>query len=110
MGPVPDGAPTPSRRPGRRVVGIDAGRFAADINFELGNVWGKTSDVIIYGRGKSELDDWLEAGARTQGRTVRGEQDVKAGWFYRSDQISFARVVIEGLRPRWSLAGGLPPT
>ena len=76
---------------------VHPGRFAADINFELGNVWGKTSDVIIYGRGKSELDDWLEAAAGTQGRTVRGEQDVKAGWFYRSDQISFARVGVPAI-------------
>ena len=76
---------------------VHPGRFAADINFELGNVWGKTSDVIIYGRGKSELDDWLEAAAKTQNRTIRGEQDVKAGWFYRSDQISFARIGVPAI-------------
>jgi Zn-dependent M28 family amino/carboxypeptidase len=76
---------------------VHPGLFAADINFELGNVWGKTSDVIIYGRGKSELDDWLEAAAKTQKRTIRGEQDVKAGWFYRSDQISFARMGVPAI-------------
>jgi Zn-dependent M28 family amino/carboxypeptidase len=73
------------------------GLFAADINFELGNVWGRTNDVIIYGLGKSELDDWLAAAAATQNRTIRGEQDVKAGWFYRSDQISFARVGVPAI-------------
>jgi len=76
---------------------VEPGRMVADINFELGNVWGKTSDVIIYGLGKSELDDWLTAAAKTQNRTVRGEQDVKAGWFYRSDQISFARVGVPAI-------------
>ena len=76
---------------------VHPGRFAADINFELGNVWGKTSDVIIYGRGKSELDDWLTEAAKTQNRTIRGEQDVKAGWFYRSDQISFARIGVPAI-------------
>ena len=76
---------------------VHPGRMVADINFELGNVWGKTSDVIIYGLGKSELDDWLTAAAKTQNRTIRGEQDVKAGWFYRSDQISFARIGVPAI-------------
>ncbi len=76
---------------------VHPGRMVTDINFELGNVWGKTSDVIIYGRGKSELDDWLTEAAKTQNRTIRGEQDVKAGWFYRSDQISFARVGVPAI-------------
>jgi Zn-dependent M28 family amino/carboxypeptidase len=76
---------------------VHPARLAADINFELGNVWGRTSDVIVYGLGKSELDDWLASAAATQGRTIRGEQDVRAGWFYRSDQISFARVGVPAI-------------
>ena len=76
---------------------VHPGRMVTNINFELGNVWGKTSDVIIYGLGKSELDDWLTAAAATQNRTIRGEQDVKAGWFYRSDQISFARIGVPAI-------------
>jgi len=76
---------------------VHPGSMVTDINFELGNVWGKTSDVIIYGLGKSELDDWLTEAAKTQNRTIRGEQDVKAGWFYRSDQISFARIGVPAI-------------
>lgn len=76
---------------------VHPGRLVANINFELGNVWGRTRDVIIYGKGKSQLDDWLAAAAREQGRTTRGEQDVKAGWFYRSDQISFARIGVPAI-------------
>jgi hypothetical protein len=76
---------------------VHPGSMVTDINFELGNVWGKTSDVIIYGLGKSELDDWLTEAAKTQNRTTRGEQDVKAGWFYRSDQISFARIGVPAI-------------
>jgi Zn-dependent M28 family amino/carboxypeptidase len=71
--------------------------LAANINIELGNVWGRTRDVIIYGKGKSELDDWLGEAARAQNRSTRGEQDVKAGWFYRSDQISFARAGVPAI-------------
>jgi Zn-dependent M28 family amino/carboxypeptidase len=76
---------------------IHPGRLVANINIELGNVWGRTSDIIVYGLGKSELDDWLAKAASVQKRTIRGEQDVKAGWFYRSDQISFARAGVPAI-------------
>lgn len=76
---------------------VHPGLIAANINLELGNVWGRTRDIIVYGLGKSELDDWLREAASTQNRTVRGEQDVKAGWFYRSDQISFARAGVPAI-------------
>jgi len=76
---------------------VHPGRLVANINLELGNVWGLTRDVIVYGKGKSELDDWLIEAARAQNRSIRGEQDVKAGWFYRSDQISFARAGVPAI-------------
>jgi hypothetical protein len=76
---------------------VHPGLMVANINFELGNVWGRTRDVIVYGLGKSELDDWLAAAARSQNRTIRGEQDVRAGWYYRSDQIAFARIGVPAI-------------
>ncbi len=76
---------------------VHPGLIAANINLELGNVWGRTRDIIVYGLGKSELDDWLREAAGQQNRTIRGEQDVKAGWFYRSDQISFARAGVPAI-------------
>jgi Zn-dependent M28 family amino/carboxypeptidase len=76
---------------------IHPGLIVANINIELGNIWGRTRDIIIYGMGKSELDDWLAKAAKAQNRTTRGEQDVKAGWFYRSDQISFARAGVPAI-------------
>ncbi|MGD8346359.1 MAG: M28 family peptidase [Lysobacterales bacterium] len=81
---------------------VHPGRIAANINFELGNVWGRTRDVIVYGLGKSELDDRITEAAAKQGRSIRGEQDVKAGWFYRSDQIAFARA---GVPATWFKSG-----
>jgi Zn-dependent M28 family amino/carboxypeptidase len=73
------------------------GRIAANINFELGNVWGPTRDVTIFGKGKSTLEDMLERAAAEQGRTVAAEKTVRAGWFYRSDQFSFARVGVPAI-------------
>jgi hypothetical protein len=73
------------------------GRIAADINFELGNVWGLTRDVTVFGKGKSELDDLLASLAAGQGRVLVEEPDVRAGWFYRSDQIGFARAGVPSI-------------
>jgi Zn-dependent M28 family amino/carboxypeptidase len=73
------------------------GKMAADINFELGNVWGRTRDVVIFGRGKTTLEDDLEAAALRQERTVTAEKDVRAGWYYRSDQFSLARVGVPAI-------------
>jgi len=80
-----------------RSEAIHPGRIAANINFELGNVWGRTRDVMVYGLGKSELDEWLRVAARSQGRVIIGEKDVRAGWFYRSDQINFARIGVPAI-------------
>jgi len=73
------------------------GRIAADINLELGNVWGRTRDVVIYGKGKSTLEDLLIATARVQQREVTAEADVHAGWYYRSDQFNLARVGVPSI-------------
>jgi Zn-dependent M28 family amino/carboxypeptidase len=89
---------------------VHPGRVAANINFELGNVWGRTRDVMVYGLGKSQLDELLAAAAASQGRVLTAEQDLRAGWFYRSDQIRFARA---GVPAVWFKSGidfiGRPP-
>jgi hypothetical protein len=86
------------------------GRIAADINFELGNIWGRTTDVTIFGKGKSTLEDTLASLAAEQGRSVAAEKTLRAGWFYRSDQFSFARIGVPAI---WFKSGtefvGRPP-
>ena len=41
--------------------------------------------------GKSDLEDRLVVAARTQGRRVVAEPEPDKGYYYRSDQLSFAR-------------------
>jgi Zn-dependent M28 family amino/carboxypeptidase len=67
------------------------GRIAVDINIDGANVFGRTRDVTLIGLGKTDLDVTLRALARGQGRVVRGDQLPDRGYFYRSDQFSFAR-------------------
>jgi hypothetical protein len=76
---------------------IHPGKIAADINFELGNIWGRTRDVTIFGKGKSTLEDLLAELAEKQGRYVTGESTPRSGWYYRSDQFSFARIGVPAI-------------
>jgi Zn-dependent M28 family amino/carboxypeptidase len=72
-------------------------RIAADINFDGGNVHGRTSDVAVIGKGKSDLEDRLVTAAKTEGRVVVDEPEPDKGYYYRSDQLSFARVGVPAL-------------
>jgi Zn-dependent M28 family amino/carboxypeptidase len=71
---------------------VPLGRIAVDINIDGANVFGRTRDVTVIGLGKTDLDPTLRALARAQGRVLRGDQLPDRGYFYRSDQFSFARV------------------
>ena len=71
--------------------------IAANLNFELGNIWGRTKNVIIHGKGKTDMDAVVVAAAAHQGRRVEDEPDPDAGWFYRSDQFSFARIGVPSI-------------
>jgi Zn-dependent M28 family amino/carboxypeptidase len=71
---------------------VPLGRVAVDINIDGANVFGRTRDVTVIGLGKTDLDVTLRALARAQGRVLRGDQLPDRGYFYRSDQFSFARV------------------
>src|SRR6266545_813473 len=68
------------------------GRIAANINFDGGNIFGRTLDLTYVGLGKSSLDKVVTAVAAQQGRTVVGDQFPDRGAFYRSDQFSFAKI------------------
>jgi len=73
------------------------GKIAADINFELGNVWGRTRDITVFGKGKSTLEDVLETVAARHGRRLEEDTTPRAGWYYRSDQFSFARIGVPAI-------------
>jgi Zn-dependent M28 family amino/carboxypeptidase len=76
---------------------VPAGRIAADINIDGGNIFGRTRDATEVGMGKSSLDDIAVAVSRWQGREVKPDQFPDRGYYYRSDQFSFAKVGVPGL-------------
>jgi Zn-dependent M28 family amino/carboxypeptidase len=78
---------------------VPAGKIAANINYDGGNVRGRTRDVTEIGLGKSSLDGIVKAIAARQGRRLEGDQFPDRGFFYRSDQFSFAKVGVPAIHP-----------
>lgn len=75
------------------------GRIAANLNFDGGSIWGETQDIGFIGMGKSDLDQVARTVADYQGRTLKGDQDPSKGYYYRSDQFSFARIGVPAIYP-----------
>ncbi|MFQ5719719.1 MAG: M28 family peptidase [Acidobacteriota bacterium] len=72
-------------------------RTAAQINMDGMNVLGRTKDVIVIGLGNTTLDDLVEKVAHQQGRHVRPDMEPEKGFYYRSDQLPFARKGVPAL-------------
>jgi Zn-dependent M28 family amino/carboxypeptidase len=76
---------------------VPAGRIAADINIDGGNIFGHTRDATLISMGKSSLDDIAARVALSQGRMLKPDQFPDRGYYYRSDQFSFAKVGVPAL-------------
>jgi Zn-dependent M28 family amino/carboxypeptidase len=75
------------------------GKIAADLNYDGGNYWGRTSDLRLIGLGKSSLDEVAAVVARRQGRQIKSDPFPDRGFYYRSDQFSFAKIGVPGVHP-----------
>jgi len=73
------------------------GRIAANINVDGGNFRGRTRDLTQIGMGKSSLDAIARAVIEKRGRKVFPDQFPDKGYFYRSDQFSFAKIGVPAL-------------
>ena len=76
---------------------VHSGRIAANVNFDGVGIWGEASDMIFIGLGKSSLDEVASNVASFVGRTLQGDQFPDQGYFYRSDQFSFAKIGVPGI-------------
>jgi Zn-dependent M28 family amino/carboxypeptidase len=73
------------------------GKIAANLNYDGGNIWGHTHDVTFVGLGKSSIDQIVKMIAEEQGRVVKPDQFADRGYFYRSDQFSFAKIGVPAM-------------
>lgn len=69
----------------------------ANINMDVLNNKGKTTDVVVVGKGQSELENYLEALAAEQNKTVGSEVNPASGSYYRSDHFNFAKKGVPAL-------------
>ena len=74
-----------------------AGRIAANINIDGGNIFGRTRDATLISMGKSSLDAIAVRVAKFQGRVLKPDQFPDRGYYYRSDQFSFAKIGVPAL-------------
>lgn len=63
----------------------------AVINMDSLNPWGPTRDVQVIGYGQNSLEDVLKEHAAVQNRVLVGDTQTEKGFYYRSDQFSFAK-------------------
>ena len=80
-----------------RHLPVDPKGVVADINLEMVNVWGETEDVFAIGADQSDLDAVCREAAEKLGLRYIPERNRELGFFYRSDQLSFARTGIPGV-------------
>ena len=76
---------------------VPAGKIAANLNYDGGNIWGRSRDITQIGTGKSSLDAIVQQVAARLNRAVKGDQFPDRGTFYRSDQFNFAKIGVPAL-------------
>lgn len=69
----------------------------ANININVLNSFGPMKNVVIVGYGQSDLDDYVQAICRENGRYVSPDPHPEAGFYFRSDHFNFAKAGIPAL-------------
>jgi Zn-dependent M28 family amino/carboxypeptidase len=64
---------------------------AANLTMDVLQTAGAARDVVLIGRGQSEMEDLMARAAAAQGRTVTPESHPERGLFYRADHFALAR-------------------
>jgi len=73
-------------------------KTVAVINIDaMGNNYGKTKDLIVVGKGNSELDLVLEYAASQNGKYLIPDAEPEKGFYYRSDHFAFAKQGVPAL-------------
>jgi Zn-dependent M28 family amino/carboxypeptidase len=65
--------------------------MVANLTFDTLQFVGPVRDVVLVGRGQSQMEDYLASAAKAQGRYVTPENHPERGLFYRADHFSFAK-------------------
>ena len=71
---------------------VPVAQIVANLNVDGGNLLGRTRDLNVLGDGKSSLGPQLAQMVRADGMRLTDDLHPEAGYFYRSDHFSFAKV------------------
>ncbi|KQN09520.1 peptidase M28 [Sphingobium sp. Leaf26] len=66
-------------------------RTVGGVNMDALSVAGLAKNVVVIGKGKSQLDAYLDRALKAQGRVATTEPTPEKGYYYRSDHFSFAK-------------------
>ena len=70
---------------------VPLNKIVAGVNIDAILPIGKTKDVVVVGYGASQLEERLRVLAEADGRVIVPDPTPEAGYFYRSDHVSFAK-------------------
>ncbi|MEL6859012.1 MAG: M28 family metallopeptidase [Pseudomonadota bacterium] len=70
---------------------VPMNQIVAGLNMDAMLPTGRTKDMIVVGYGASELEDLLKQHLDQTGRVIVPDPSPEAGYFYRSDHVSFAK-------------------
>ena len=62
------------------------------VNMDAFSMSGPAKNLTVIGKGKSQLDIYLDAAAKIEERTPEAEPTPEKGFYYRSDHFSFAKL------------------
>ncbi len=68
------------------------GKTVGGVNMDAFSMAGPAKNLTVIGKGKSQLDIYLDAAAKAEGRTPENEPTPEKGFYYRSDHFSFAKL------------------
>jgi Zn-dependent M28 family amino/carboxypeptidase len=79
---------------------VPLAKTVANINMDALPIMGPSRDIAVLGYGQSQLDDYISAVARQQGRSISQDDKPEKGFFFRSDQLNFAKLGVPVLYAR----------
>jgi Zn-dependent M28 family amino/carboxypeptidase len=68
------------------------GKTVGGVNMDAFSMAGPARNLTVIGMGKSDLDSYLNAAAKIEGRMPEREPTPEKGFYYRSDHFSFAKL------------------
>ncbi|WP_022682635.1 M28 family metallopeptidase [Sphingobium bisphenolivorans] len=70
---------------------VPLGRTVGGVNMDALSMAGTAKNVVVIGKGKSQLDAYLDRALTAQKRVASMEPTPEKGFYYRSDHFSFAK-------------------